>query len=182
VIAGLIFFATNILEAAYPKYQFGGSFSTFSGGGLCIQYEMSKSHVFVFNGIPAYYTTKAPHDKKYFYIFGGEYQYNLFKNKQNRLYAVGGLSYWYLEDVWQTEELVNDRMITTRFSKVNELFNVGVGFGYEIKFLNAFSLSANAVYQYQNSDKTHFDEIIDLSPKGTEYNGLGFGVALKLTF
>lgn len=180
----IFFIAFNTLESAYPKYQIGVGFSTLSGAGISFQYELNNSNTFLFKGIPAYYNNNPPSDIKYFYIVGGEYQYNLFKKKlsnniKHRSFLLVGGSFWHLKDTWVKREYMNDREIVFRYERFNDIYNIGFGIGYELTIANNISLMLQINYQYQKSDDTYFDKLFDLSPNSTEYNGLGFGIGIK---
>ncbi len=167
------------LFTAYPKHLVGVDYSTISGSGLSYTQEIDKNNVLKFSGILMYYGVKPPDKMTIYGDVGMEYQYNVWKIKDNRLYLFGGGSYCYLEkrDVisyMKFEKIIFEKKITK-----NNILNFGVGIGYEKVFFNKIALNLNVGLQYQHSDGSDFPLLFDRSPDTQKFLGVGGGIGLK---
>jgi hypothetical protein len=167
------------LSAAYPKHLAGVDYSTISGSGLSYSLEIDRSNVLKFSGILMYYGPKPPDKMTLLADVGMEYQYNIWKIKDNRLYLFGGGSYWYVEKRDAISYMKYEKLITEKTIAKNNIFNLGAGIGYEKVFLDKIALNLNVGLQYQLSDGKGFPLLFDRSPETQKFLGVGGGLGLK---
>ncbi|MEI6089115.1 MAG: hypothetical protein WCR42_01545 [bacterium] len=171
--------AAVALTAAYPKHLVGVDYSTISGSGLSYSLELDRSNVLKFSGILMYYGPKPPDKMTLLADAGMEYQYNIWKIKNNRLYLFGGGSYWYVEKRDVISYMKFEKLIIEKTIAKNNIFNIGAGIGYEKVFLNKIALNLNIGLQYQLSDGEGFPLLFDRSPESQKFIGVGGGIGLK---
>jgi len=165
--------------AAYPKHLFGVDYSTISGSGLSYSLELDRSNVLKFSGILMYYGPKPPDKMTLWADAGMEYQYNIWKIKDNRLYLFGGGSYWYVEKRDAISYMKYEKLITEKTIAKNNIFNIGAGIGYETVIRNQLAFNFNVGLQYQVSDGSGSPLLFDRSPNSKKFLGLGGGIGLK---
>lgn len=175
----LTILAAVSLSAAYPKHLVGIDYSTISGSGLSYSIELDKNTALKFSGIPMYYGAKPPDKMTLIGDAGVEYQYNIWKIKNNRLYLFGGGSYWYVEKRDVISYMKFEKLIIEKTIVKNNIFNIGAGIGYEKVFLNKIALNLNVGLQYQLSDGKGFPLLLDRSPETQKFLGVGGGIGLK---
>jgi hypothetical protein len=175
----LTILAAVSLSAAYPKHLVGVDYSTISGSGLSYSLELDRSNVLKFSGILIYYGAKPPDKMTLIGDAGMEYQYNIWKIKNNRLYLFGGGSYWYVEKRDVISYMKFEKLIIEKTIATHNIFNIGVGIGYEKVFLNKIALNLNVGLQYQLSDGKGFPLLFDRSPEAQKFLGVGAGIGLK---
>ncbi len=169
-------------QKIYPKQQVGLGYSLYSGAGLSYLIEFNPTYAAKASGFIYYYGEDLPDVVEIYPNIGFEFQRNIYKNPNSRLYALAGLSYWYFENRNKTVKFENDREIITRTININEIFNYGLGIGFEHKFVNQFSISADIGLHYQTSGITNFSPIFDRNPKGTEFIGIGASLGFRYNF
>lgn len=181
LIRVLIFlFLANILMARYPESQAGLDFSTISGAGLSYQMEIDRHKAFKITGFPYYFGESiSDHDFQIYWIFGGNFQWNIDKTENSRVYTFIGASIWYLEDRYIDVQIVDDIPIETRKTDIDRIFNYGIGIGYEYTYAKAVSFSVELGLQRQVSSPSGYAYLIDRNPRGTVYNGFGASTGVK---
>lgn len=164
----------------YPKHQAGIGYSMISGAGIEYQIELNMKSALKTNFIAYYYGDKPPDAMNIYDVFGLEYQYNVYKKDKSRVYIFLGGSYWHLED--RTIEVFqsNDLIIEKRKTKMDRIWNFGIGPGYEFNISGNVVISAQVGLQYQISNEVdHISSFIDRNPGGTSFIGVGGGVSLR---
>jgi len=179
LVFSLTILAAVSLSAAYPKHLVGIDYSTISGSGLSYSQEIDKNTALKFSGILMYYGAKPPDKMTLIGDAGMEYQYNIWKIKDNRMYLFGGGSYWYVEKRDVISYMKFEKLITEKTIAKNNIFTLGAGIGYEKVFLNKIALNLNVGIQYQISDGTGFPILFDRSPDSQKFLGVGGGIGLK---
>lgn len=166
-------------SAAYPKHLVGVEYSSISGSGLSYSLELDKNNVLKFSGIALYYGDKPPDQMSIYTNAGMEYQYNIWKIKNNRLYLFGGGSYWFIEKRDIISYKKNEKLILEKKVTENSILNIGGGVGYEKVFLNKLAINLNVGLQYQTSDGSGFPLLFDRSRDSQKFLGVGGGIGLK---
>ncbi len=167
---------------SYPKHQFGIALSTVSGAGLNYQIELNPKDIFLLAGF-AYYRSEAPPDDMDLYAnLGLQYQNNLYKNPEARIYLAPAFSVWYIEEKNFTLIRRNDVITKIITRDVNRIFNVGLMAGIEYKIMQRLALSAELGLHYQLSERSKTAILIDRNPSGTSYIGIGGGIGIRYAF
>lgn len=180
IISILIFAVADLSAVRYPKHQMGIGYSMIRGGGLEYQIELNQKSALKFSFVTYYFGEEAPDDMQIYVVVGAEYQYNILKEKDYRLYALTAASIWHIEDRKLNEYQINDRLFRERITRLNRMFNAGIGAGFEYNLTEkmVFNISAGAYYQSSyNSPWT--DSFFDRDPSGTSFFGLGGGIGLR---
>lgn len=176
----VILFNTASSYAAYPEHLIGVEFSTISGSGISWQINYDKDNTFKINGIAIYYGQKPPTKMDIIGSIGCEYQFNIWKIPKNRMFLFSGISYNYLENRNIIEYYENEKIIEIETRRCNNILNLGIGLGYEIKFLEKLSINTQVGYQYQLSDGKNFSLIFDRSLNKNNFSGVGIGLGLRI--
>lgn len=167
---------------SYPKYQFGIALSTVTGAGLNYQIELNPKDVLSFTGF-AYYRSEAPPDDMDLYTnLGLQYQNNLFKSPETRIYAATAFSVWYIEEKNFTVIKENDVITKIITRDINRIFNFGLLGGLEHKIMERLALSVEFGLHYQLSEQSSSGILIDRNPLGTSYIGIGGGIGIRYAF
>ena len=158
-----IIFNLNAQNRYYPKHQFGFGYSTLSSGILSYQLELSPFTALKFGGFAYYTSVHPPNDLQLYGAVGGEYQYNLFKTETDRIYALSGMSFWYLNKKTYSEKKINDVVIITKENNIKKLLNFGLEVGYEIRLIQrvAISFDLGIQLQYKLNGTGNFDNFFD---------------------
>lgn len=167
---------------SYPKHQFGLSLSTISGIGLNYQIETSPQKAMAFTFF-AYYQSDNPPDELDFYAsLGFQYQFNLHKTSDIRIYTAPVISFWYIED--RTFEIIRENDVITKIinKDMNRIYNLGVIGGFEHKVMERLVLSLEVGLHYQISEESENTKFIDRNPLGTKYFGIGGGFGIRYAF
>ena len=169
------------LEAKYPQGQMGIELSTINGSGLSYQMEIDRHSAIKFNGF-AYFFGNPPDDVDYYFTLGVNYQRNIYKSFDHRVYGFIGTSIWYIEfnDVETVVENEFEREFTV--TEIDRIWNAGLGLGYEYTFKDAVNFAFEVGLQYQASESTSVTSWIDRDPAGLSFFGIGgsFGLRFKL--
>lgn len=183
LLIAILIFVTRLEAKSYPKNKLGFAFSSINGAGLSYLMEIDHYSVININGF-AYYTGEEPPFKiKTYGSFGVGYQYNLDKSDLGRLFINPGMSFWYLENKDYTiikEQNDIERRVTN--NKLDRIFNLGLGLGYEFDLGKNFSLTTNLEYFTQYSKSVSFSNVIDRSPNGSNFTGFGGGLMIHYKF
>lgn len=168
---------------AKPSNELGLSFSTLSGAGINWNHSLNSNVNLEFSGFYFYYGEKPPKVFDTYLNFGGEFQYNFLNNRKNRFYAFVGSSYWDINRYNVIEIPSVNGSPSQKDIKINHFqFNYGFGLGDEFKIIDQFYLAVSLSYQFQNSDKSTLNSLIDRNPKGEKFNGIGFGCSFRYKF
>lgn len=178
----LILFYSECFSRSYPAQQFGLGYSTLSGAGLSYQLDVNKSWSLKFNGIIYYFGGETIEDTDFYTVGGLEYQYNFFKEYNQRIYGLIGASYWYFEENSYYKERVNDIIYEYQLKDIGRFANIGAGIGYERFLSGRFGFSIDIGIQFQSSNKTTYDELFDRNPAGTSFTGLSLGFGIRYLF
>lgn len=180
VFSLLIF--TQILAGqsrSYPKHQIGIGYSMISGAGINYQLEPSMKTAFQVYGFAYYFGDEPPDALDLRFNFGAEFQYNFYKSEFIRAYGFAGAGLWYNEDRSFTEEIIQDRLVRTKFVDYRRYFNIGLGAGFEYRFLPRAVIDFKLGIQNQASEGGDDIWIIDPNPDGPDYTGPAFGIGLR---
>ncbi len=178
----LLFFTVALFSQKYPKQQIGLGYSLYSGAGISYQIEIDPYWAFKVNTIVYYYGFDPPDVIDLYTNFGLELQRNFYKDEKNRMYLLAGASYWFFENRSKTTEFINDKMIVNKEVETENIWNFGLGTGYEYKLLKQFSVSFDIGLHFQTSGETNFSPFYDRNPKGTEFFGIGGSIGFRYNF
>lgn len=184
MITALIILLLNFTHSK-DNNQLGVGFSNVSGAGASYNYKINSKLHFDLNSFYFYIGENPPMEYDTYFTFGGELQYNLFKysEKDNRVYFLIGSSIWninqhYLKDIPSVNGSVDFQKVKDNF----RISNFGFGLGNELIIKESYSLNFSLLYQFQNSDVSKLNNLIDRSPNSKYFNGLGFGLSIRYRF
>jgi hypothetical protein len=180
----IINFNVKSQSRIYPKHQFGLGYSTITSGILSYQIELNPSTALKFGGF-AYYTSDNPSEDLQLYgAVGAEYQFNFFKTETDRIYALTGLSFWYLNKKTYSEQKINDVVIITRTNNKKKILNFGIGAGYELRLIQRVAISFDLGFQlqYKLDGNGNFDNIIDRVGIDVYNLGPALGIGIRYIF
>ncbi|HRP01403.1 MAG TPA: hypothetical protein PLE30_02035 [Candidatus Kapabacteria bacterium] len=176
----LIFPITALSQGLYPKQQAGLGFSSISGGVISYQVEIDPTNAFKFGTFVYYNSNNPPDDLILYGNIGGEYQYNLIKEANQRLYALCGAAFWYLQDKNTHFKTENDIKYKIVQNNIKTLLNIGLGIGYEYKIHKQVALNIDIGVFGQTSfqDLGDFIWFVDRvgANKFTPSLSVGFGI------
>ncbi len=161
---------------------FGLNISTISGMGLSYQFEYDKNITFQLNGFGYYFGDKPPDEMTILGNLGVECQYNLEEYENSRYFLFAGASYWKKEDRFIKNEKVNDIIVLTKVRSPFDIYNFGIGVGYEYMLYGPVKISCNIGLQYQSSIAQNIGILIDLNPSGKNYFGAGGAIGIHVGF
>jgi len=176
----------NVLpsQGLYPKHQAGLGFSNISGGIINYQLEISPQTAFKFGGLVYYNSENPPDDLDLVGNFGAEYQYNLIKESNKRLYLLGGISFWYMQDKETRFETINDIKYKIVKNNIKKLINAGLGIGYEYKIHSQIALSFDigGFYQFAVQNDSDFLWLFDRVGTDNSAPSISFGIGIRYAF
>lgn len=178
----LLLASVIVVQAKYPQGQMGIEISTINGSGLSYQLELDRHSAIKFNGFVYFISDSIPNETDYYFNIGANYQRNIYKSFDHRVYGFVGLSLWYVElkdiDLVIENEFEREVVITD----LNRIWNTGIGVGYEYSFKDAVNFCFEIGLQYQSSGNSNISSWIDRDPEGLSFIGIGgsFGLRFKL--
>ena len=172
----------NFELSAYPKHKMGAAFSSINGAGLSYLLEIDPYSAITLNGFAYYRGEEPPNKIKTYGSLGLGYQYNLHKSDLGRLFLNPAMSFWYLESKDYYFVKLNDEVFNITNNKLNRIYNIGIGLGYEFDLGKKFSLITNLEYFTQYSEAINFSNVIDRSPNGNNFTGFGGGLMIHYKF
>ncbi len=182
----IIIFIPSIIAAQslYPKHQAGLGFSNISGGIINYQIELNPQDAFKFGTLVFYNSDTPPDDLYLIGNIGAEYQNNLTKQSNQRLYWLTGASFWYMQDKNTTYKTINDVKYKIIDNKIKKLINLGIGIGYEYKIHPQIAINADigAIYQFALQNDTNFNWIFDRTQQTKSAISLSIGIGLRYCF
>ncbi len=171
-------------QGLYPKHQAGLGFSNISGGVINYQLEINPQTAFKFGGLVYYNSDNPPDDLDLVGNLGVEYQHNLIKERNKRLYLLGGISFWYMQDKATRFETINDIKYKIVKNDIKKLLNAGLGVGYEYKIHPQIALSFDigGFYQYAVQNDSEFLWLFDRVGTGNSAPSISFGIGIRYAF
>ncbi len=182
IVIFLIFIPLVLFSQKYPKQQIGLGYSLYSGSGISYQIEFDPLFALKISSVIYYYGFDPPDVIDLYTNAGFEFQRNIFKNEKNRIYFFVGASYWYFENRKKTTEFINDMLIVKKSIAMEDIWNFGLGTGFEYKPIKQFSISFDIGLHYQISGVTDFSPLFDRNPAGNDYFGLGGSIGFRYNF
>lgn len=169
-------------QGLYPKHQAGLGFSNISGGIISYQVEIDPISAFKFGGLVFYNSDNPPEDLDLVGNIGSEYQYNLKKDWNKRLYIFGGISFWYMQVKETRFETINDIKYKLVKNNIKKLLNAGLGFGYEYKLHPkiAVNIDLGGFYQFALQNESDFPWLFDRV--GAENSATSFSIGLGIRY
>ena len=171
-------------QGLYPKHQAGLGFSNISGGIINYQLEMNPKTALKVGGLVYYNSENPPDDLDLAGNIGFEYQYNLTKDWANRLYLLGGVSFWYMQDKETRFETINDVKYKIVKNNIKNLINLGTGIGYEYKIHPqiAISFDLGVFYQLSLQNDSDFIWLFDRVGSNQSALSISFGLGIRYSF
>jgi hypothetical protein len=182
ILVFCLLLVSQIKLQAYPKSKMGAAFSSINGAGLSYLMELDNYSAVTINGFAYYRGEEPPNKIKTYGSVGVGYQYNLHKSDLGRLFLNPGMSFWYLESKDYYYVKLNDEVYNITNNKLNRIFNLGIGVGYEFDLGKRFTLITNLEYFTQYSKSVNFSNVIDRSPNGNNFTGFGGGLMIHYKF
>lgn len=169
-------------EKSLNVYRLGVTYSDLSGYGLTYLRELNdryaiKTQLFLFGSVD---------DKTSDLLMisiGAELQYNIVKNKTNRLYGIGGFQYSYFEDDGYSFFDFSLFRNLIKAERINRNYNLGLGFGFETFFFRNLTIAVDCgVYgligrNTKKKDGSNSEKLEDVFNFGN-----GFGITLYYNF
>ncbi len=176
--------ANGYSQGLYPKSQAGLGFSNISGGLINWQLELNPAMGFKLGTLVFYNSDNPPNELELYGNLGVEWQYNIYKDYNKRLYGLIGLSYWYLQNKNYSEEVINDVKYITIDNNIKKLLNSGIGLGYEYKLHPQFAigLDIGLFLQSKLSGVGTFIWLIDRAQSNGSAVGLSVGIGFRYVF
>lgn len=174
----------SLSQGLYPKHQAGLGFSNISGGLINYQIEIDPLTALKFGGLVYYNSDNPPDDLELVGNLGFEYQYNLKKDWNTRLYVLGGLSFWYLQDKSTRFETINDIKYKIVQNKIKKLINAGLGIGYEYNIHPkvALNFDLGGFYQFTIQNESDFLWLFDRVGNKDSEISISIGIGIRFAF
>ncbi len=169
---------SNLLSFA-KENQVGVTMSSFDGLGFTFKRDYNKDFTYQITGFPFIFNPTGGSDLDLALNIGGKLSYTIVDNTYNSSYLFTSFSYWYLDEKRVQEKLINDRIVISNNHKIERLYNIGLGLGYEQKFEKLpIILTFDGGLLFQNGSNTVFSKWIDRAGSNTSILSFGFGFTI----